>query len=271
MTYHGDAEARQVILKHDWKRSEPREIPSGVRGGTPGGAAASVRNGASAGVAGPGGEARRRRYRYKFDVVLTTFEMVVAQPAPLRRIRWAYLVVDEGHRLKNRHSRVLEELQEVRTRRKLVLTGTPLQNHVGELWSILHFLAPRKFDDADDFLDAFGALSTGGGTVQQVSRLTRLEAHACAHHGASAHRFVNSRDCSSRIFSGARRRTWRRYSRCARLSCTLRSPRCRRSVTAPSSSTTAGCSPWALRPLHKPMQLAARRQRSWRARSPTCP
>jgi SNF2 family DNA or RNA helicase len=221
VTYHGDAEARQVILKHDWKRSEPREIPSGVRGGTPGGAAASVRNGASAGVAGPGGEARRRRYRYKFDVVLTTFEMVVAQPAPLRRIRWAYLVVDEGHRLKNRHSRVLEELHEVRTRRKLVLTGTPLQNHVGELWSILHFLAPRKFDDADEFLDAFGALSTGGGTVQQVRRLTRrLEAHACAHHGASAHRFVNSRDCSSRTCSGARRRTSRRCSRCARLSCT---------------------------------------------------
>ncbi len=43
-----------------------------------------------------------------------------------------------------------------------------VQNHVAELWAILHFLAPRKFDDADGFLAAFGALSAGGGTVQQV-------------------------------------------------------------------------------------------------------
>ncbi len=110
----------QVILKHDWRLPEPRELPGGKMGDATGAASA-------AGATGEGGAAPRRRYRYKFEVVLTTFEMVIAQPEPLRRVRWAYLVVDEGHRLKNRHSRVLEELHEMRCRRKLVLTGTPLQ------------------------------------------------------------------------------------------------------------------------------------------------
>ena len=49
----------------------------------------------------------------------------------------------------------------MRARRRLVLTGTPLQNHVAELWSILNFLQPNKFDDESSFLDAFGALSIG--------------------------------------------------------------------------------------------------------------
>ena len=144
VTYHGPAEARQVILKHDWKLFEPRELNDG------------------------------KKYRFRFHAVLTTFEMIVAQPEPLARVKWAHLIVDEGHRLKNRHSRVLDELREFRTRRKLVLTGTPLQNHVAELWAILNFLEPRKFGDRDGFLEAFGALSTGGGTVGQVKQLTKL-------------------------------------------------------------------------------------------------
>ena len=84
------------------------------------------------------------------------------------QVKWAYLVVDEGHRLKNRHSRSLDVMKDLRTRRKLVLTGTPLQNHVSELWSILHFLEPHKFPDHHAFDERFGALSSGGGTVQQV-------------------------------------------------------------------------------------------------------
>ena len=50
-------------------------------------------------------------------------------------------------------------MSELRARRKLVLSGTPLQNHVRELWAILNFLEPRKFDDVDDFLRRFGTLS----------------------------------------------------------------------------------------------------------------
>ena len=69
---------------------------------------------------------------------------------------------------------MLDELRQLRARRKYVLTGTPLQNHVTELWTILNFLEPRKFSDCDGFLREYGALSTGGGTVSQVKALSRL-------------------------------------------------------------------------------------------------
>ena len=65
-------------------------------------------------------------------------------------------------------------MREIRASRKLVLSGTPLQNHIAELWSILSFLEPHKFGDVDSFLRRFGSLSTGGGTAQQVRRLNRL-------------------------------------------------------------------------------------------------
>jgi len=83
---------------------------------------------------------------------------VVQEPDLLLSVRWQYLIVDEGHRLKNRHSRSLEVMSALRAKRKLVLTGTPLQNHVAELWSILSFLDSNKFNDVDAFLERFGKL-----------------------------------------------------------------------------------------------------------------
>ena len=62
----------------------------------------------------------------------------------------------------------------LRAKRKLVLTGTPLQNHVAELWSILSFLDSNKFNDVDAFLERFGKLSTGGGTLEHVNQLNKL-------------------------------------------------------------------------------------------------
>jgi len=82
--------------------------------------------------------------------------------------------VDEGHKLKNRNSKLAEAMRELRATRRLVLTGTPLQNHVSELWSVLNFLDESKFDDLDSFLDDFGSLSAGTGTVEQVNKLNKL-------------------------------------------------------------------------------------------------
>lgn len=65
-------------------------------------------------------------------------------------------------------------MSELRAKRKLVLTGTPLQNHVSELWSILNFLEPTKFGSVDHFLSKFGSLSSGGGTAKQVNSLNKL-------------------------------------------------------------------------------------------------
>ena len=62
----------------------------------------------------------------------------------------------------------------IRAKHKLVLSGTPLQNHVSELWSILNFLEPKKFDSVAAFLRKYGALSEGAGTVAQVRGLNKL-------------------------------------------------------------------------------------------------
>lgn len=76
--------------------------------------------------------------------------------AHLRNFEWAYLVVDEGHRLKNKDCRLMKELKSLNTKQRLLLTGTPLQNNLTELWSLLNFLMPDAFDDLQFFQAWFG-------------------------------------------------------------------------------------------------------------------
>lgn len=64
------------------------------------------------------------------------------------RIHWRYLVLDEGHRIKNEKTNLYERLRMVKAQRKLLLTGTPLQNNLHELWALLHFLHPELFSDS---------------------------------------------------------------------------------------------------------------------------
>lgn len=68
-------------------------------------------------------------------------------PRLLQRFQWKYLIVDEGHRIKNLNCRLVRELKSLPTDNKLLLTGTPLQNNLAELWSLLNFLLPEVFDD----------------------------------------------------------------------------------------------------------------------------
>ncbi|XP_063719621.1 lymphoid-specific helicase-like isoform X2 [Symsagittifera roscoffensis] len=67
------------------------------------------------------------------------------------RVPWTYMVVDEGHRLKNMNCRLLKEISFYKVQNKLLLTGTPLQNSLNELWSLLHFLMPSIFSDLESF------------------------------------------------------------------------------------------------------------------------
>lgn len=64
-----------------------------------------------------------------------------------QRFQWKFLIVDEGHRIKNLNCRLVRELKTFPTDNKLLLTGTPLQNNLAELWSLLNFLLPEVFDD----------------------------------------------------------------------------------------------------------------------------
>jgi hypothetical protein len=64
---------------------------------------------------------------------------------------WKYIVVDEGHRLKNLNCRLIKELKMYQSANRMLLTGTPLQNNLSELWSLLNFLLPDIFDDLESF------------------------------------------------------------------------------------------------------------------------
>lgn len=100
---------------------------------------------------------RRKRMRMSdqskpdFPVVVTSYEIVMNDKKFLANYQWRYIIVDEGHRLKNMNCRLIKELMSYNSANRLLLTGTPLQNNIAELWSLLHFLLPEVFNDLDSF------------------------------------------------------------------------------------------------------------------------
>ncbi|XP_042317903.1 chromodomain-helicase-DNA-binding protein 6 isoform X2 [Sceloporus undulatus] len=107
---------------------------------------------------------------FKFHVVITTFEMILADCPELKKIQWRCVVIDEAHRLKNRNCKLLEGLKLMCLEHKVLLTGTPLQNSVEELFSLLNFLEPQQFPSETAFLEEFGDLKT----EEQVKKLQSL-------------------------------------------------------------------------------------------------
>lgn len=96
-----------------------------------------------------------------FPIVVTSYEIVLADAKFLANYKWKYIVVDEGHRLKNMNCRLLRELRTIPTANKLLLTGTPLQNNLSELWSLLNFLLPDIFGSLADFESWFDFSAVG--------------------------------------------------------------------------------------------------------------
>ncbi|XP_046563533.1 lymphocyte-specific helicase-like [Haliotis rubra] len=84
-------------------------------------------------------------------VIITSYEIAMNDRTYMQHFDWKYLIVDEGHRLKNSHCRLIRELRLYKTTHRLLLTGTPLQNNLAELWSLLNFLLPEIFDDLGSF------------------------------------------------------------------------------------------------------------------------
>ncbi|ROW05285.1 hypothetical protein VSDG_00492 [Cytospora chrysosperma] len=87
----------------------------------------------------------------QFPVVCTSYEMVIQDSAHLSKINWEFIIIDEGHRLKNAESRLFQEICKFRSATRFLITGTPLQNNLKELWSLLHFLMPLIFTDWEAF------------------------------------------------------------------------------------------------------------------------
>lgn len=75
--------------------------------------------------------------------------MIIREKAVLNKLQWRYLVIDEAHRIKNEKSKLSEIIREFQTAHRLLLTGTPLQNNLHELWALLNFLLPDVFNSSD--------------------------------------------------------------------------------------------------------------------------
>uniref|UniRef100_A0A8C1WXX5 Chromodomain helicase DNA binding protein 3 n=1 Tax=Cyprinus carpio TaxID=7962 RepID=A0A8C1WXX5_CYPCA len=95
----------------------------------------------------------------KFHVLLTSYELVTIDQNVLKSIDWACLVVDEAHRLKNNQSKFFRRLNDYKIDHKLLLTGTPLQNNLEELFHLLNFLTPNRFNNLEGFLEEFADIS----------------------------------------------------------------------------------------------------------------
>ncbi|KAI4131613.1 MAG: hypothetical protein LQ338_001127 [Usnochroma carphineum] len=92
----------------------------------------------------------------EFQVLLTTYEYIIKDRPILSKIKWVHMIVDEGHRMKNSNSKLSQTLtQYYHTRYRLILTGTPLQNNLPELWALLNFVLPTIFKSVKSFDEWF--------------------------------------------------------------------------------------------------------------------
>ena len=143
VVYHGNKESRQAIYSHEWLFDQS--------------AGASRKPGAPL---------------HKVNVVLTTYEMINLPAAPgephLAGEHWRCVVVDEAHRLKNAESKLTRELEAFRYDHCLLLTGTPLQNNPTELFTLIHFIQPLQFPNAESWQAEYGDLSS----KKEVEKLT---------------------------------------------------------------------------------------------------
>lgn len=121
VTYIGDKDSRAVIREHELSFEE-----------------GAVRGGAKA-------SRIRKDCPIKFHVLLTSYELNCIDAATLSSVEWQVLVVDEAHRLKNNQSKFFRVLNSYKINYKLLLTGTPLQNNLEELFHLLNFLSAENF------------------------------------------------------------------------------------------------------------------------------
>ncbi|XP_065564759.1 chromodomain-helicase-DNA-binding protein Mi-2 homolog [Artemia franciscana] len=142
VTYVGDKECRIVIREHELSFEE-----------------GAVRLSTKA--------SRIRANTVKFHVLLTSYELIGIDAPLLSSIDWQVLVVDEAHRLKNNQSRFFKVLNNYVIRYKLLLTGTPLQNNLEELFHLLNFLCPSKFNNLHEFQNEFATINK----EEQVKKL----------------------------------------------------------------------------------------------------
>ncbi|KKA03156.1 hypothetical protein D499_0C00390 [Hanseniaspora uvarum DSM 2768] len=99
-------------------------------------------------------------YNCKFDVLITSFEILMKEKNALKRFLWRYIVIDEAHRIKNEESLFSKTIRSFHSLNRLLVTGTPLQNNLHELWALLNFILPDIFENSEVFDEQFNQQST---------------------------------------------------------------------------------------------------------------
>ncbi|XP_066539732.1 chromodomain-helicase-DNA-binding protein 4 isoform X2 [Hoplias malabaricus] len=135
VTYVGDKDSRAVIRENEFTFEG-----NAIRGGKK-------------------ASKMKKEAAVKFHVLLTSYELITIDQAILGSIDWACLVVDEAHRLKNNQSKFFRVLNNYPLQHKLLLTGTPLQNNLEELFHLLNFLTPERFNNLEGFLEEFADIA----------------------------------------------------------------------------------------------------------------
>lgn len=90
-----------------------------------------------------------------FHILVTSYQLVVSDDKHFQRINWQYMILDEAQAIKSSGSTRWKTLLGFKCRNRLLLTGTPIQNSMQELWALLHFIMPSLFDSHDEFSDWF--------------------------------------------------------------------------------------------------------------------
>lgn len=104
------------------------------------------------------------------DVVVVSYEIAIIEKSWLRKINWKYLIIDEAHRIKNEKSKLSAVVREFNVQHRMLITGTPLQNNLHELWALLNFLLPDVFTASEDF-DSWFNVDGAEGTSNVIKKL----------------------------------------------------------------------------------------------------
>ncbi|KAJ4471390.1 SNF2-family ATP dependent chromatin remodeling factor snf21 [Lentinula edodes] len=104
-----------------------------------------------------------------FHVLLTTYEYIIKDRPVLSKMKWLHMIIDEGHRMKNTQSKLAQTLTTFyHSRFRLILTGTPLQNNLPELWALLNFALPKVFNSVKSFDEWFNTPFANSGTGDKI-------------------------------------------------------------------------------------------------------
>ncbi|CAE6502352.1 unnamed protein product [Rhizoctonia solani] len=117
---------------------------------------------------------------HSFNVIVTSYQLVLADQAIFRRKKWHYMILDEAHNIKNFKSQRWATLFSFNSERRLLLTGTPLQNNITELWSLLYFVQPdtaNKQQFEEWFLETMRHAVETGDTMDEQTRDTIDKLH----------------------------------------------------------------------------------------------